>query len=96
MNTSGKKYGGRKSGTPNKNTQELRTSISNFLSKNWKSVQKDFDTLDAKDKLIFIEKILKYSLPTLQATTLTTNFETLSDDQLSNVIEGLIKASKNG
>lgn len=94
MNTSGKKYGGRKSGTPNKNTLELRTSINNFLSKNWKGVQGSFDKMDGKDKLIFIEKLLKYSLPTLQATTLTTNFETLPDDQLSAIIDELIKASK--
>ena len=78
----GVKYGGRVAGTPNKVTGDLRQSIQSFLEKNWPKVQKEFNSLDAKDKLAFIDKMLAYSLPNLQATTLTTDLQTLSDEQL--------------
>ena len=73
---------GRPKGVPNKITGDLRQSIQSFLDANWCNVQKEFDQLESRDKLLFIDKLLKYALPTLQATTLTTDLQTLSDEQL--------------
>jgi len=66
-NTTGKKFGGREQGTPNKLTKELREAINNFLTDNIKEIQKNFDLLEPKDKLYFIEKILSYTLPKMQS-----------------------------
>ena len=67
-NTTGEKFGGRKKGTPNKLTAELRQKINDFLNDNWNCLQKDFERLEPKDKLNFYEKLLQNGLPRLQST----------------------------
>jgi hypothetical protein len=67
-----KGQGGRKPGRPNNATKTLREFIGSFLDKNRTTLQKDFESLDPKDRLIMFERLLKYSLPTLQSTTLET------------------------
>ena len=84
--------GGRPKGTPNKITAELRDWISNFIDSNREQIQRDWETLDPKDRIVLFERLLKYALPTLQATSLTTEFERLTDEQLDTIIEQL----KNG
>ena len=66
-NTTGKKFGGRERGTPNKLTKELRHAINDFLNNNIEEIQKNFDLLEPKDKLYFYEKILSYTLPKMQS-----------------------------
>jgi len=69
------KTGGRKSGTPNKVTTDLRKRINDFLNDNWDNLQQDFNKLEPKDKLLFYEKLLQYGLPKLQSTELTGDFQ---------------------
>lgn len=59
----GYKTGGREAGTLNKTTSELRNTIQSFIEKNIDEMQKNFDLLEPKDKLMFIEKLLNYTLP---------------------------------
>lgn len=80
---------GRPKGTPNKVTTDLRQWITNFLEDNRKQIQKDWKALEPKERITLFEKLLKYSLPTLQATSLTTDFEKLTDEQLDTIIENL-------
>ncbi len=92
-NTTGKKFGGRKKGTQNKVTTDLRASIKLFLDNNWSQAQAEFDELGAKDKLAFLEKLLKYALPTLQATTLDVpqlDINALTTEQVDAFFEKLI------
>ncbi len=81
--------GGRPKGIPNKVTASLRNRINDFLADNWENLQKDFDKIDPKDRLQFYEKLLQYGLPRLQNTTLSTDLERLSDDQLDYIIQNL-------
>ena len=81
--------GGRPKGSPNKITAELRDWISQFVHDNKQQIQQDFDSLEPKDRIMIFEKLLKYALPALQATTVTTDFERLSDEQLDRIIEEL-------
>jgi hypothetical protein len=90
-NKTGRKFGGREKGTPNKITSDLRQRINDFLTDNWSSLQTDFDSLDSKEKLFFYEKLLQYGLPKLQSTELTSNLEKLSDHQLNTIINELKK-----
>ena len=63
---------GRPDGAKNKTTEELRNTVQSFIENNIESMQANFDQLDAKDKLMFIEKILSYTLPRLKVTELKT------------------------
>lgn len=61
---------GRPQGATNKTTEELRNTIQSFIENNIQLMQENFDLLEAKDKLLFIEKMLNYTLPRMQATQL--------------------------
>jgi len=80
---------GRKKGVPNKITIDLRQWIKDFIDDNREQIKKDWKGLEPKDRIILFEKLLKYSLPTLQATTVTTDFEKLTDEQLDFIINQL-------
>ena len=80
---------GRPKGIPNKVTTDLREWITNFLEDNREQIQQDWKGLEPKDRIVLFEKLLKYALPTLQATSLTTDFERLTDEQLDMIIEQL-------
>ena len=87
--------GGRPKGTPNKITAELRDWISNFIDSNREQIQQDWETLEPKDRVVLFEKLLKYALPTLQSTNLTTDFERLTDQQIDTIIENLKTATND-
>jgi len=55
---------GRPKGTPNKVTAEMKEKIQLFVESNFETLQKDFDNVDAKDRLIIFERLLKYVIPT--------------------------------
>ncbi|MDA9069190.1 hypothetical protein N8258_01275 [Algibacter sp.] len=69
-NTTGKKYGGRNKGTPNKLTTDIRQKFSLLVDKNLDRLQDDLDTLEPRDRLKIIIELSKFILPTLKATEL--------------------------
>ena len=81
---------GRPMGAKGKNN--LREFITDFLEENTERIKKDFELLEPKDRIVLFEKLLKYSLPTLQATTLSTNLDKLSYTELDIIIEELKQA----
>ena len=83
---------GRPAGKPNKVTGSLRQMINEFLGDNWQQMNNDFKALEPKDRITFYEKLLQYGLPKLQNTTLSTDFEKLSDEQLDFVINELLNS----
>ena len=86
-----KKTGGRKAGTPNKFNRDFREQISSFIEKNWCKVQIDFDSLQPKERIQFIEKLLKYTTPALSNAKNEIAFENLSDEMLDELIKKIIK-----
>lgn len=66
-NTTGKKFGGRKAGTPNRSTNELRTLITAFLDENFEQVKEDLEQLEPKDRVKFYIDLLSFGLPRLQS-----------------------------
>jgi len=93
------KTGGRKKGTPNKVTKDLRQRITDLLEKNFERIESDFNKLDSEKRLIILEKYLKYSLPPLQTVNvqaeIKSQLEALSDEQLTQLAEKIITKSEN-
>jgi predicted component of type VI protein secretion system len=81
---------GRPKGTPNKATGSIRQKINAFLSDNWEQMEKDFLALDPKDRLMFYEKLMQYGVPKLQSTTLSTNYDLMTEEELNFIIEKLL------
>jgi hypothetical protein len=82
---------GKPKGATNKATTDLRKWINQFIDNNREQIQKDWKDLEPKDRLVMFEKLLKYSLPTLQATSMDLSFEKLTDEQLDEIINRLKK-----
>jgi hypothetical protein len=67
-NTTGKKFGGREKGTPNKTTEEIRERFQLLISDNLEKLQEDLTTLDPDKRLKYIIELSKFVIPTLKAT----------------------------
>lgn len=72
---------GRQPGIPNNATADLRQFIQHFIDDNRERIQADFDDLDPKDRLAFIEKLLKYVLP----RQLDANLQTFDLKQITGI-----------
>lgn len=68
MNNTGKKYGGRKPGTPNKTTAEIKEALNAFIGTNIDKLQEDFDAIEEPEKRmqLFI-KLMNYVVPQQQS-----------------------------
>lgn len=61
------KLGGRKAGTPNKSTAELREWVQKLVQSNMAQVKRDLKELEPKERLDVIERLMRYVLPRQQA-----------------------------
>jgi hypothetical protein len=84
---------GKPKGVKSKSVETLRNTLNDFLHANLPSIQKEFNKLDSRDKLDFINKILAYSLPKLQSVSMDAEFDfkQLSDSDLDRIINKIIK-----
>ena len=64
MNTTGKKYGGRKKGTPNKLTAEVKQKVQSLLDGAIDSI--DLNECTTAERIRLIEIGLRYTLPTMK------------------------------
>lgn len=84
---------GRPAGSTNKISNDLRQLITEFLNNNFEEVVKIWEKSDNnKDKLNFYRDLLRFAVPTLQATELTTDFEKMTNEQLDYIIDELTKS----
>jgi len=84
--------GGRPKGAKNKVTIEVKEFLSNFLNDNLSKLQEDFDNLESKERLYFIEKLLKYVVPIKADQTVKqpiSKYADWTDEQLKAEIERL-------
>lgn len=77
-NTTGKKFGGRKKGTPNKTTEEIRESFQLLISDNLPQLQKDLKEMDSEKRVKYIIELSKFVVPTLKSTELKGGEEGMS------------------
>lgn len=83
---------GRPRGSKNEVTNTTRKKVLEILENNLHRIQKDLDSLEPKDRLNFIEKLMQYAVPKLTAvkaeisTRNETGAETLSTVELTQFI----------
>jgi|GEM_PF-407491 hypothetical protein len=68
-NTTGKKFGGREKGTPNKLTAELRSALKDVLYEEIEQIPHRLDELEAKDRLEQLIKLMPYVFPKVQSVS---------------------------
>jgi hypothetical protein len=64
------KTGGRKKGTPNKITGDLRSWVNDVLNDNREQVIQDLRCVEPDKRLMFFEKLLNYAIPKMQQSDL--------------------------
>lgn len=87
---------GKPKGAKNKVTTDLREWVTSFIDSKRSQLERDWKALDPKDRIIMFERLLKYSLPTLSATSLTTDFDKMSDENLDRIINELKQSAYDG
>jgi hypothetical protein len=80
------KTGGRKKGTPNKVTTDLRTWVNDLLVNNQATFTEDLKQVEPYQRLAVMEKLLSFVVPKLQNTALDIDFNKLTDEQLNKII----------
>jgi len=75
---------GRPAGKPNKSTDDLRDMVYKFLEKNFATIQAEFNSMESKDKLLFMDRMLRHVLPGPQD-----ELYKLSNEDLDRIIEKL-------
>lgn len=83
------KTGGRTKGTPNRISGTLKEWISSVIDKNRMQFEADIGELEPKDRVLLIEKLMQYIVPKQAAQKVDIDFDTLSDEQLQNIINKL-------
>ena len=72
-NNTGKKYGGREKGTPNRMTKELRSVLKDVLFEEIEALKIRLDTLKPKERVELLIKLMPYVLPKVTSVSHTTN-----------------------
>ena len=96
------KTGGRKAGTPNKVTTELKTWIQELIDGNRSKFEKDLDALEPKDRLQVLNSFLQYVVPKQQAISMEAQveleykeLEKLLDKAPDKVVDALLERMNN-
>ncbi|MBG65622.1 MAG: hypothetical protein CMP73_03070 [Flavobacteriales bacterium] len=72
-NTTGKKYGGRQKGTPNRLTKELRTILKDVLYNELERIEELLESLKPKERLELVIKLMPFALPKVDKIGHTNN-----------------------
>ena len=67
---------GRKNGSTNKTTHEIRAKYLELIENNFEQLESDLQTLKASERVKAIIELSKFILPTLKATEMSLNNET--------------------
>jgi hypothetical protein len=66
---------GRKAGTPNKATKDIRHAFTLLIESNIDTLQQDLDSLEPKDRLKLIIELSQYVIPKLRSVDLKSDVE---------------------
>lgn len=86
------KTGGRAVGVQNHSTTNLKSKIEGIVSRSFETIEEDLQSMDARDKIGFILKLIPYLIPTQKDQKIS--FESLSDEAINDLINRL-KSDEN-
>ena len=72
-NSTGIKHGGRKKGTPNRLTRELRDVLKDVVYQELSLVQENLSKLDPKDRIDLLTKLIPFVCPKIKSENLDLN-----------------------
>ena len=93
-NTTGKKFGGRQKGTPNKvnsTTAETKQLLQNVVTKQIEKLETTLSKLEPVERVNALSKLLPYILPKQQDIAITNTNEMLSESERERRIKELKK-----
>ena len=82
---------GRPKGTPNKTSKQIREMITLFLDDNFETVVEAFGQLQPREQVRFYIDLLQYGVPKMQAVSIQSELDSLTDEQLNELIEKIQK-----
>lgn len=97
-NTTGKKFGGRQKGTPNKvntTTAETKQLLQNVVTKQIEKLETTLNKLEPIDRVNALSKLLPYILPKQQDIAITNTNEILSESERDRRIKELLEKAKS-
>ena len=80
---------GKPKGAKNKVVVDIRERVTAFINANWEEAQNQYDQLEPRDKLAYLEKLMNYAIPKLAAVSNIIAFENMTDIQLDEIIDRL-------
>ena len=86
------KTGGRQKGTPNKVTKSLRRTLEKIVNRNARTIQRDLDALEPKDRLLLLEKFMQYIVP--KQSAIKAEISDLSPEDVEAVTATLLDSLK--
>lgn len=72
-NNTGKKYGGRKKGTPNKLTKELQDLLKGIVYQELENIEERLDAIDDKERIDLVIKLMPHVFPKLTSQNANTD-----------------------
>lgn len=80
---------GRPKGKPNKITADMREWLKSVIEKNRKQIERDLKSVEPKERLQILERLMQYVIPKQQAVKPEIDFSTMTDKQLDYIIAQL-------
>ena len=71
---------GRKAGTPNKATTEIKEAFQMLLEDNLPTLQRDISSLEPKERVIFMLELASFIIPKMKSVDLKEKTETILID----------------
>jgi hypothetical protein len=84
---------GRPKGTPNKITGSIRQWLAEVINKNRSQIVKDLKTLEPRERLTMLEKLMQYVIPKQQVQRI--DFSEMPENEMDYIINQLSNSIQN-
>jgi len=95
------RLGGRQPGSQNKVTKDLKEWITKTITSQQATIEKDFEALESKDRIMLFEKLLAYVVPRRQSIDVSQEYKelerllnTLPDEAIEAISNKIINLNK--